>query len=347
MSTSETSSLLEAVNKLRSSIGKVPARTRPLSYLERILNFLLGILETSAFQTQPTPLQRILSLQLEKLRPYNQGSRSSLQQAVFLGPWLDVERGLSVLLRQSSQTIRTILAKNRLHNRQIERNRNNSGVPSLVYDYCQRFEIAQKDDYLKLVQCDQRSRILITFHFGDFIYGPNSLLRLDRPSRQKFVLSKNRISDACFQNLCNGFGRAAPDRSSELLYAETSSSDLSKLLRRDNATLLLFCDMPAEFNETVVVNFLGREARFSIGPALLAITNNVPLLPIINFFDGKANCLRLGSQLEPAMHCSESLRAAAQRMTRNAVSLFEEYFQLYPEQWRFTGLLSNYFSDPG
>tara|TARA_R110002073_G_scaffold41186_1_gene116630 strand:- start:387 stop:896 length:510 start_codon:yes stop_codon:yes gene_type:complete len=160
------------------------------------------------------------------------------------------------------------------------------------------------------------------------------------------VLSLNRSAGASFTNLVTGFGPRAPRSECELLLSEHSSSDLSQLLRAGNTSLLLFCDVPPGLTETVQVSFLNRPAWFSIGPALLALANRVPLLPLLNYSDGQSRYVRLGKQIEPLLLQSESLREGAGRVTQELVSLFEGSFLEFPEQWRFTSLLPIYFSPP-
>jgi len=128
------------------------------------------------------------------------------------------------------------------------------------------------------------------------------------------------------------------------LLSETGSSKLSQILRAGNASILLFCDIPPGLNETTEVNFLNRRAWFSIGPAILALTNRVPLLPFINYSTGSSSYLRLGNQIEPVLLPSETLRTGAKRITQRLVSSFESVFLENPEQWRFLSLLPCYFS---
>jgi uncharacterized membrane protein len=154
----------------------------------------------------------------------------------------------------------------------------------------------QREDYLDLINKDGRSRIVTSFHCGDFLYGSASLFSLDSNKRKKYFLSLNRNSNACYSNLTAGFGQKATGPECELLLSETSSSKLSQILRTGNATMLLFCDVPPGLNEAIEVKFLNRHAWFSIGPAILALVNRVPLLPLINYSTGNSSYLKLGSQ---------------------------------------------------
>ena len=300
----------------------------------------------SAFKHKHPVLPESLNLFLEKLRP-NAGQKfQTLTQALFERPTLDDENQIAYAFRQPVNIVNSLLAKNRRHNFRFEQRRNKVERASLVQRYCEGFEMPQREDYLNLIKKDGRSRIVTSFHSGDFLYGAASLFSLDSNQRNKYVLSLNRSCDACYSNLAAGFDRGALGPKSELLLCDTDSLELSGILRAGNASLLLFCDVPPGLNETIEVKFLDRQAWFSIGPAILALANRVPLLPFINYSTGNSSYLKLGSQIEPELLPSETLRMGAKRITQDLVSFFEPVFLENPEQWRFLSLLPGYFSKP-
>lgn len=300
----------------------------------------------SAFHHNHSVLRESLSLLLEKLRPNARQRFQALTQSLFERPTLDDENQIAYALRQPINTVNSLLAKNRRHNYRFEQRRNNVGRVALVQHYCEQFQIPQRDDYLQLIRNDGRSRIVASFHCGDFLYGSASLFSLDANRRRNYVLSLNRSNNACFSNLAAGFNHKAPSPECELLLGETHSSKLSQILRTGNASILLFCDVPPGLNETTEVRFLNRPAWFSIGPAILALTNRVPLLPLINYSTGDSSNVWLGSQIEPVLLPSETLRAGARRITQSLVSFFETVLIEHPEQWRFLALLPLYFFKP-
>lgn len=297
----------------------------------------------SVFQHKRYALRESLSLLLEKLRPNASRRFSTLKQSLFERPTLGDESQIAYLFRQSLKVTRSLLAKNRLHNSRFEQRRKSLERAALVKRYCDNFKIPQREDYLDLLRKDERSRILVSFHCGDYLYGSASLLSLESNKRDKYVLSLNRNSSASFSNLATGFSGKKLGSECELLLAETSTSKLSQILRRGNSSILLFCDIPPGLNETTEVNFLNRRARFSVGPAILALTNRVPLLPFINYSTESSSYLALAKQIEPILYPSETLRNGAKRITQNLVSFFEQIFLKNPEQWRFFSLLPCYF----
>ncbi|GJM11722.1 MAG: hypothetical protein DHS20C12_01250 [Pseudohongiella sp.] len=284
-----------------------------------------------------------VALLFEKRRPNAGQNFQSFTQALFERSTIESERHIAHAFRHPQSDMSSLLAKNRLHNLRFEQRRNTIAPAAKVRSYCEAFQIPQRDDYLNLVRNDSRSRIIASFHCGDFLYGSASLLSLDRGNARKYVLSLNRASSACHSNLATGFNNRAPDKQSELLLSESSSTELSQLLRAANTSILLFCDVPFGLNETTEVNFLNRRAHFSIGPALLALANRVPLLPLFNYSSADSNFVGLGSQIEPALLPAETLRSGAQRITQKLVSLFENVLLAHPEQWRFLSLLPSYY----
>ncbi|MEX0963172.1 MAG: hypothetical protein WDZ52_03900 [Pseudohongiellaceae bacterium] len=316
------------------------------AFFGRFIRALARLFQGSRFLHKQGGLGYWLNLLYEKYRPRLRQSFDTLAQGLYNRPSLAGEHHISLLLRLPLHETQILLAKNRLHNSRFEHRRTTVDDKTIVRRYCRAFQLPQREDYLELVRSDGRSRIIASFHCGDFLYGSARLFELDAATRRKYVLSLNKSTPACYANLLAGFGPAAPGAECELLLSDSTSSTLSQLLRAGNTSLLLFCDLPPGLTEVTRIRFLNRYAWFSVGPAILALTNSVPLLPLINYFDGKVSHVSLGRQLEPMLIGSETLRQGANRLTQELVSLFEAVFLKYPEQWRFVSLLPLYFSKP-
>jgi hypothetical protein len=310
-------------------------------------DFLASTFRENTFRHRQSLASRRLLLLLERHRSNPCVPFDTLAQALFERGDSVREKQISILLRQPLSVVQALLARNRLYNKYIERRRNEIAEATRVRHYCQGFQIPQQEEYLNLLHHDPRSRIVVSFHFGDFIYGSASLFALESDTRQKYVLSLNRNSDACYSNLAAGYSCKAADRSSELLHSSVNSSMLSQKLRAGNTSLLLFCDMPPGLNEGLSLTFLNRQAWFSLGPAILCLVNRVPLLPMLNFYDGDTSQVKLGKQIEPNLGQAETLHDAAKRITQSLISFFEETYLQHPEQWRFTALLPDYFQQRG
>ena len=250
---------------------------------------------------------------------------------------------LGIFLRLPQASVKEILGKNQSYVKKLDARRYRTQKSSFIGKYCKEFQCAREADYCDLVQRDQRSRILCSFHMGDYIYGCNYLASLEEGHRSKKVLSFGAAPESYFDNLTKAFGNSSIKRSAELLVEQTSVVDLTRLIRSEKTTLLMFCDLPAEYGETVTVPFLGRRARFSKGPAVVALASRTPLLPVVNFIDGQINCIEIRPLIEPNIKPGENFTQAVVRITAELVSTFEEIFKSYPEQWRYLTLLPDYF----
>lgn len=250
---------------------------------------------------------------------------------------------IATFMRESTGSVETTLLKNAILLRHLESCRDKRMAQKRISKHCSEFVIEQREDYQNLLREDKRSRILASYHFGDYVYGMNTFVCLDSPTRKRYVLSQRAANMTYFENLQNGLGARAIDRSSELVWPKTKVAELSRLLRNGNSTLVLFCDLPIGFGERIEVKFLGRIAKFPKGPALLAISNKAPLLPVINYNDGSANRIELGAQIEPCLNCDETLQAGVSRITQELIQFFEHFFKKYPEQWRYLKNLPTYY----
>lgn len=208
-------------------------------------------LQPNAFKNRCRILGGPLELLLEKLRSNSERKFETLTQSLFERPTLEDEKLIATAFRQPSHFVNACLAKNRIYNSRFEQRRNQLGRVALVRRYCESFHIPQREEYLDLVRLDTRSRIVASFHCGDFLFGSANLLGLDARTRKKYVVSLNRSSSACYLNLAAGLRENTANPDCEILLDETSSSDISQKLRAGNTSILLFCDLPPGLNENV------------------------------------------------------------------------------------------------
>ena len=239
---------------------------------------------------------------------------------------------ISTFMRETMASVEKTVARNSIYLRDLTARCGERVDPAQISRHCDEIKIEQRTAYQNLLREDTRSRILVCYHFGDYVYGMNTFNCLESPGRERYVLSQKPANAVYFENLHNALGALAIDKSAELIRRETNSSDLSSLLRKGNCTLHLFCDVPVGFGERIEVKFLNRTASFSKGPATLAIANRTPLLPVINYSDGDRNRIILGTQIEPCLNCDESLQEGIRRITQEFIDFFEPFFKRYPEQ---------------
>ena len=250
---------------------------------------------------------------------------------------------VSFYLREPIRFTRRILLKSISFHYRLEYRRNRALGELTLKSHVAQFDFEQKQSYLQLISQDKRSRILVSYHFGDFVYGMNYLASFETANRKRLVLSQSGASREYFDNMQRAFGQSAAGRDSQIILSKLDISSLSSQLRKGNCTLVLFCDLPGGYGERVRVKFLNRYAWFPKGPAILSLVNKIPLLPAINYFDGKRYKIVLANQLEPLTLVHESFEQAVGRVTQDLVNFFERFFNRYPEQWRYLQKLPLYF----
>ncbi len=254
---------------------------------------------------------------------------------------------VATCLRETRDRTRRLLAANDRWLTQLEHRRNHPLPPPELRRLVAGLHFPQKGKLRELIEADPRSRLLVSYHFGDYIYGLN-LLGAGIGDRAKvYYLSQARGSDGYFQNIRRAFGNRAQGPESQLIVDESDISTLAPLLRSPGVQFVTFCDLTGQFGDTAGVDFLQRPACFPRGPALLSLTNRIPMLPVINWFDGDRVQIVLGEQLEPERIRGESLAAASDRLTAALTRFFEPFFRTSPEQWRYLGALPLYFIQPG
>lgn len=251
---------------------------------------------------------------------------------------------ISIYLREPLRFTEITLTKNIYFGKRLEFRRNRSLDNLSLRNHVERFDFEQQQAYLKLISEDNRSRILISYHFGDFIYAMNYIASLEATSRKRLVLSQSEASFEYYDNMQRAFGNRAASKDSQLTLAKLDLTLLSSVLRRGNCTLTLFCDLPSGYGEQVQVKFLNRYAWFPKGPAILSLTNRIPLLPVISYFDGKRHKIEVANQIEPFTLRHESLEDGVTRITQEFVNFFECFFNRFPEQWRYLPMLPSYFT---
>ncbi len=254
---------------------------------------------------------------------------------------------VSTLLREPRGRTRRLLAANRKWLAALEHRRNSRMAETALRRHAARLHFPQAHNLRGLLGDDPRPRLLASYHFGDYIYGVNLLGATINTCARAIYLSQAPGSAAYFANMKRAFGETAMGPESRMAAQETSIAGLAPLLRREGVQIITFCDLSEEFGGRTEVDFLFRKAWFSRGPALLGLTNRIPLLPVIVWFDGKREQVVLGAQIEPERFDGETLAQAAGRITAELVRFFEPFFRLNPEQWRYLSLLPLYFFQAG
>ncbi|GAB5497908.1 MAG: hypothetical protein PsegKO_02190 [Pseudohongiellaceae bacterium] len=249
-------------------------------------------------------------------------------------------------LRVPERECLSILRGNRSFLQQVEQRRNKRQSRAALRQHLHSWQFPQQQAYRQLVARDSRPRIIASYHFGDFVYGMNLLLRDEVDQRPCRVLTLQPSSPVYFHNMARAFGERGARPENQLPMTRTSLRELSAFLRHTQGTLVTFCDLPPGFGATTEVHFLGRRAWFPRGAATLALRNRVPLLPAVNCYRNGQHQLLLAAQIEPGEYRQLEPGRAVQAITQRLVNLLQECLQQSPEQWRYLAALPGYFQPP-
>ena len=252
---------------------------------------------------------------------------------------------ISFFLREPIQAASKLLRKNRVFLSKVESLRNTVQASKTASKYAQSIQTPQHSHISKLLIEDNRSRIVASFHFGNFVYGVNKYLCFQADISKTVILSQTESSTAYIENMARAFGDKGVRLENQVLLDQIDVCGLSQFLRQAGGSLIMFADLPREFGETVAVEFLGRQASFSKSIALLSLANSVPILPLVCFDRGGRCQLEIGRQIEPRIGKGESRADAIVRMTQLQIDFFEYFFNRHKEQWRYLYLLPEYFAE--
>lgn len=258
----------------------------------------------------------------------------------------DSSLAISVYLREPLTRTLEVVKANQTFLRKVEKTRNNYVPAATLKTYIDSIDVLYSNQFIDLCRQDSRSRIIASFHFGDFLYGLSKLVASQPTDRITKVLSQKECTATFLGNMERGFGKDVPGAESQLVLGRVQPRELSAILRGENTSLVMFADLPSSYGETVAIKFLGRRAWFPKGIAVLSLANKVPIVPVICYAKGSKNYVEIGKQIEPTRLKGESKEGAILRITQLSVEFFEYFFKQHQEQWRYLSALPSYFVEP-
>lgn len=251
---------------------------------------------------------------------------------------------ISAYLREPILNTSRALTKNANFLQQVERFRNHKQSEAAITRHVDSFQLPQKNQFQVLQKEDPRSRIIASFHFGDFVYGVHKLMCLQEVTGNTQVLSEKQSTSAYLANMALGFGDKAATQGNQLLRNEISIREIASFLRLPKSTLVMFADLPGNYGSTVEIDFLSRKAHFPKSIGLLALACRVPVLPVICLKTEQGHQIELGRQIEPTVFNNENREQAIVRITQQQIHFFEYFFKQHYEQWRYLQHLPDYFA---
>ena len=170
-----------------------------------------------------------------------------------------------------------------------------------------------------------RGAVLATGHLGGWQLGPMLLDRHGFPPVTVVMTEEpDRQTQQLVSSLRDGKTRIAYPGRSALLSLELRAS-----LRRGELVAFQM-DRPSD-EAGLRVPFAGGEATFATGPALLARTCDVPVVPV--FFPVEGNTLNI--IVEPPLRAprTDDRDGDIRRLTQDLARVYEGMIRRYPEQW--------------
>jgi|GEM_PF-413152 len=311
------------------------------------LSFLSGLLRNNPAAGSTDQQFRAASGNGKHRKPLEQANEEELTAlgAPQRKSRIELISGTSHFLRVPLNESRQILKTNRRFLAEVEARRNRVQSPERLRRHLKRWESDSVAAFRELQAGDPRSRILATYHFGDFAFGLNYLLRQDLPDRECIILTERISDDAYFENMQRAFGDERTTPAQQWLIKDTRPSRLAEKIQQCKITLVTFCDLPPSFGATTEVDFLGRKARFPRGAASLALRFALPILPVISFYREGKHHIAIAPQLEPRADRDESKPTCLTRLSQRLADHLQEFLLRSPEQWRFISTLPAYYTE--
>lgn len=235
---------------------------------------------------------------------------------------------LATALGEPLLVTRRLLKSNRAFLRSVETMRHQVQARSRLDHYFESFHCGQAAAYQSLCQADPRSRILVGFHVGDFLFGFYRLLaeQASQPGQNLLLLTERIPSPAMRQNFRTLFPKSNFMDRCQISLNEVKVAQLRAFLRQPKATLITFFDLPPVYGRCCEQRLFNRPVHMQLGPAILARIAGVPLLPVSCSRDSKGFKVSLGQQIEPG---------DPQETTGRLTGTLQKLLEKKPEQWRF------------
>ncbi len=252
---------------------------------------------------------------------------------------------LSVWLGEPRSRCRSLLLQNHEYFLLLE-NRRNSLLEAREMGWrLRKMDWPGAAAWRRSIMTDRRSRIMAVIHYGDYVHGLPRLACAEPPWRRRILLRLGQGSKNARANLREAYrqlGLVPP----EIRSVETVDAlELRQLLRRGHCTLTTFCDLPPRFGVPVRVPFLGATARFCSGPAQLAVSAGVPIIPVSVSPGRDCDTIRLGAGMDPAHWQGLAYDEAVEAITAGLARHLERRLREAPQYWRYMGLLPGYFQE--
>lgn len=204
--------------------------------------------------------------------------------------------------------------------------------------YLESFHWPEQNDYYRVTNKSDASRVLLSIHMGDFFGAFRMVSALSTQGRQVISLRRDVPGNHGMQDF-------SADRVSHRVFfhRQHPSTAIVSALRGGRHTLATLFDLRGDFGSTVSVDFFGRSARFVKGPAQLAIMGRCPIFVFVCHEHRGRNCIEMAPVIDTRLQPGESLHQATVRITQVLVKLAENWIRRWPAQWKYLTALPGYF----
>lgn len=159
---------------------------------------------------------------------------------------------LSRCLGEPAGECQRILGANSRYLEAVERFLNAPQSQACLNRHVASFQFAQKDQLDFLDRHDRRSRLIASYHAGDFIYGANVYANHESSAISQFVLLQHKPGKNFQRNLDLAFGKQQTKQRIPLQLESFNYLGFRKTLRTRRTSLLIFADLPFGFGIRVL-----------------------------------------------------------------------------------------------
>ena len=244
---------------------------------------------------------------------------------------------LSILLHESGANVRRLIVKNRCLSWCLQKKR--QLYYSGFYDIAQSsHQWSQRASYEHYIKTNQRSRVLVSIHMGDFIGALREVSKVSNDNRKVISLRQGEELDEIKAVV------ARKERHHVIERATASPLKIVSSLRKGNVTLVAFTDLNRSFGEVAEIKFMGVNMEFVKGPVTMAVLGNADIVPVVSYQKKGHDYMEMGPILTPNPDDSFALNTVLVRYMQILFDWFEYFIRSYPEQWKYLPECNSYLS---
>lgn len=181
------------------------------------------------------------------------------------------------------------------------------------------------ENYLEEIIAGGKGGILMSAHVGNYELAGYYFKRL--PAKVNIVMVDNER-----EQIKEYLESVMQDRKMSIIFIKEDLSHIYEISNalRNNELIAIHADRYVAGSKTVAANFLGRGAKFPMGPFVLAATFKVPVSYVFTYKDDAKHYHLYAT---PPKEYSGNKQAAIQEALYDYVNQLETRAKQYPEQW--------------